>query len=178
MLRRLRETGPVVLVPLAWTFATAAHLRLLEPRTVLVAHLVMDVLLFAFAALSWGDMREHPVLRAWLAVIVAGLGITLVGTYALVTNGSETLLRATVFGWMLVPAVALVYTGRLLPPDESPGVYTGGGVLSALGAVVFLDATLAGPVSALLAGTDPTLLALALVGVGQTAGIVNAVVQY
>jgi hypothetical protein len=178
MLRQLRETGPVVLVPLAWTFAAAAHLRLLEPRTVLVAHLVMDFLLFAFAALSWGDMIDHPVLRTWLAVIVGGLGITLVGTYALATDGSETLLRATVFGWMLVPAVALVYTGRMLPADEAPRVYTLGGVLSLLGALVFLDATLAGPLSSLLFGSDPTLVALALVGAGQTAGIVNAVVQY
>jgi hypothetical protein len=178
MLRQLRETGPVVLVPLAWTFAGAAQLRLLEPRTVLIAHLVMDVLLFSFAALSWTDMREHPVLRAWLAVIVGGLGITLVGTYALATDGSETLLRATVFGWMVVPAAALVYTGRALPADESPGVYTLGGVLSALGAAVFLDATLAGPLSAVFGGLEATLVALALVGVGQTAGIVNAVVQY
>jgi hypothetical protein len=138
----------------------------------------MDFLLFSFAALSWNDMREQPVLRAWLAVIVVGLGITLVGTYALATGGSETLLRATVFGWMLVPALALVYTGRVLPADEAPTVYTAGGVLSALGAVVFLDATLAGPLSTLLSGVDPTLVALTLVGVGQTAGIVNAVVQY
>lgn len=178
MLRQLRETGPVVLVPLAWTFAGAAHLRLLEPRTVLVAHLVMDVLLFAFAVLSWGDMRDHPVLRAWLVVIVVGLGITLVGTYALATDGNETLLRATVFGWMVVPAVALVYTGRAIPVDEAPRVYTLGGVLSVLGALAFLDATLAGPLSSLLVGSDPTLVALALVGAGQTAGIVNAVVQY
>lgn len=178
MLRRLRETGPVVLVPLAWLFATAAHLQLLESRTVLIAHVVMDVLLFAFAALSWRDMQEHPVLQAWLAVIVAGFGITLVGTYALATGGSETLLRATVFGWMFVPAVALYYTGRVLPAEERAVAYTVGGWLSGLGALFFVDAAVAGPFSSLLAPPSLTLLALALVGVGQTVGIVVAVVEY
>ncbi|KTG10367.1 hypothetical protein AUR64_12420 [Haloprofundus marisrubri] len=178
MLRRLRETGPVLLVPLAWTFATAAHLRLLEPRTVLIAHLVMDVLLFGFAALSWRDMSEHPVLRAWLAVIAVGFGITLVGTYALVTGGGEALRRATVFGWMVVPAVALLYTGRVVPTDEAPVVYTAGGALSILGGAFFADAVFGGALTQVLAPDELTVLALGLVGVGQTMGIVNAVVQY
>lgn len=178
MLRQLRETGPVVLVPLAWLFATTANLQLLEPRTVLIAHLVMDVLLFGFAALSWRDMQEHPVLRAWLGVIVVGLGITLVGTYALATDGNETLLRATVFGWMLVPAVALYYTGRILPAEEKATLYTVGGWLSGLGALFFVDATVGGPFSRLFGSGGLTLLAFALVGIGQTVGIVVAVLEY
>ena len=178
MLRRLRETGPVVLVPLAWLFATAAHLQYLERRTVLIAHVVMDVLLFGFAALSWRDMQAHPVLKAWLAVIVAGFGITLVGTYALATGGGETLLRATVFGWMLVPAVALYYTGQVLPAEERAAAYTIGGWLSGLGALFFVDAAVAGPFTTLFAGLDLTLLSLALVGIGQTVGIAVAVLEY
>jgi hypothetical protein len=170
MLRRLRETAPVALVPLAWTFAAAAHLEFVTPHTALVAHVVMDVILIAFAVLSYRDMRTHPVLRAWLAVIVVGAGITLVGTYALATDGSETLLRATVFGWLLVPAVALVYTGSALSREEAAWVYTVGGALSAVGAVAFLYGT--------LGGVALTLPGIFLGGVGQTAGIVNAVVQY
>jgi len=172
MLRRLRETGPVVLVPLAWAFTAAAHLGLPEFRTVLIAHVVMDVLLFAFAALSWSDMTDHPVLRAWLGVVVTGLGVTLVGTYALATGGEPTLVRVTVLGWMAVPTVALVYTGVELPDDEWPLVYATGGALSAAGAVVFLAGTLA------LASSDVVLAAIALAGVGQTAGIVAAVLRY
>lgn len=170
MLRRVRETAPVALVPLAWTFAALAHLEVLAQHTAFVAHVVMDVLLVAFAALSWRDMQTHPVLRAWLAVIVVGAGITLVGTYALATDGSETLLRATVFGWVLVPALALVYTGVELPGDEAAWVYAVGGALSAVGAVAFLYGS--------LTGFAVALPAIALAGVGQTAGIANAVVQY
>lgn len=171
MLRRLRETGPVLLVPLAWAFATAAHLELLATRTVLIGHGVMDVLLVGFAVLSYRDMRVEPVLRAWLAVIVAGFGVTLVGTYALATGGDPTLTAFTVFGWMLLPALALLYTGRVLPRAERASAYTLGGVLSVLGALSFL--------AGLVAVLDVTVLAaLALVGVGQTLGIVVAVVEY
>ncbi|WP_255198659.1 hypothetical protein [Halorarius litoreus] len=164
MLRRLRETGPVLLVPLAWTFATAAHLELLATRTVLIGHVVMAALLFAFAALSWQDMQAHPVLRAWLAVIVVGFGVTLVGAYALATGSDPTLTGGTVLGWMLIPALALLYTGQVLPREERAWAYTVGGALSGLGAVVFLFGR--------------PLVALALVGVGQTLGILVAVVKY
>lgn len=75
MFRRFRENGPVVLVPLAWTFATAAHAGYLAEHTVLVAHVVMDVILVAFAALSWGDMRTG-VLRTWKLVLLVGLAFT------------------------------------------------------------------------------------------------------
>ncbi|MFC6954063.1 hypothetical protein [Halorubellus litoreus] len=170
MLRRVRETAPAGLVPLAWTFAALAHLEVASPHTALVAHVVMDVVLVAFAALSWRDMQTHPVLRAWLAVIVVGAGVTLVGTYALATDGGETLLRATVFAWMVVPAVALGYTGRVLPREEADWVYTVGGVLSGVGALAFLYGSVGGVALA--------LPAIALAGVGQTAGILNAVVQY
>ncbi|WP_323675286.1 hypothetical protein [Halorubellus sp. PRR65] len=170
MLRRVRETAPAGLVPLAWTFAALAHLEVASPHTVLVAHVVMDVILVAFAVLSWRDMQEHPVLRAWLAVIVVGAGVTLVGTYALAVDGGETLLRATVFGWLLVPAVALGYTERALSREEAAWVYAAGGVLSAVGALAFLYGSLAGVALA--------LPAIALAGIGQTAGILNAVLQY
>lgn len=170
MLRRVRETAPAGLVPLAWTFAALAHLEVASPHTALVAHVVMDVILVAFAALSWRDMQAHPVLRAWLAVIVVGAGITLVGTYALATDAGETLLRATVFGWLLVPGVALAYTGRVLPREEADWVYTAGGVLSLVAALAFLYGT--------VGGVALTLPAIALAGIGQTAGILNAVLQY
>ena len=172
MLRKLRETGPVLLVPLAWTFATAAHLELLATRTVLVGHVVMAVLLFGFAALSYRDMRVHPVLRAWLAVIVAGFGVTLVGTYALWAGGDPTLTAFTVAGWMVLPALALLYTGWVLPAEERAGSYTLGGVLSGLGTLLFVANV------ALFASSGATLAALALVGVGQTLGIAVAVLEY
>jgi hypothetical protein len=171
MLRRLRENGPVVLVPLAWTVAAAAHIGLLAIRPVLVGHLVMDAVLVAFAALSWTDMREG-VLLAWKLVLLGGLGFTLLGTATLLVSPDRTaLLRITVLGWMLVPATGLAYTGRHVAADASPWVYTLGAGLSAVGAVAYLAAA--------VLGVDPLAVAgLSLVGVGQTAGIVNAVHQY
>ncbi|MDS0280534.1 hypothetical protein [Haloarcula onubensis] len=169
MLRRLRENGPVVLVPLAWTFATAAHLDLLALRTVLIAHLVMDAIIAAFTVLSWREMTDG-VLLVWRRVLVVGLGVTLVGTAALsVDPPVDPLLSATVLGWMLVPAAGLVATGRRI--DRRPRAYTLGGAVSAVGAVVYLGGVLA-PLSALL------LAGLTMANVGQTAGIVAAVYDY
>lgn len=169
MLRRLRENGPVVLVPLAWTFATVAHLDLLALRTVLIAHLVMAVIIAAFTVLSWREMTEG-VLRVWKRVLIAGLVITLTGTAGLLADPPlEPLLTATVVGWMLVPAAGLVSTGRLV--TRRPRAYTIGGTLSGLGAVAYAGGV-AGSLTALV------LFGLTLANVGQTAGIVAAVADY
>jgi len=168
MLRRLRENGPVVLVPLAWTFAVAAHLDLLADQTVLIAHLVMDAVLVAFTVLSWTEMRSG-VLRAWKLVLLIGLGLTLSGTAALL-DIAPLPLPVTVVGWMAVPAAGLAYTGQRV--DRSPRAYTAGAGLSALGAAVYVATLL------LAGGTQLLVAGLALVGVGQTAGIVAAVRDY
>ena len=170
MLRWLRENGPVVLVPLAWTFAIVAHLELVATRTVLIAHVVMDVLLFAFAVLSWSDMRSG-VLRAWKLVILAGLAVTLVGTVGLSQSPPAwPLLSLTVVGWLLVPAVGLLYTGRRV--TRSARVYTVGALCSAVGAVLYVVALLA------TGGTTGLVAALVVGGIGQTAGISVAVRDY
>src|SRR6056297_182971 len=141
MLRRLRENGPVVLVPLAWTFATAAHLDLLALRTVLIAHLVMDAIIATFTVLSWREMTDG-VLLAWRRVLLAGLAVTLVGTAGLLADPPlAPLLTATVVGWMLVPAAGLAYTG--LRVDRHPRAYTVGAALSGVGAVVYLGGVVA-----------------------------------
>ena len=169
MLRRLRENGPVVLVPLAWTFATAAHLELLAPRTVLIAHLVMDVIIAAFTVLSWREMTEG-VLLVWKRVLLVGLGITLAGTGGLLADPPiDLVLTGTVVGWMLVPAAGLLATGRLV--DRRPRAYTVGGGLSVLGAVAYAGGV-AGALTALI------VAGLTLANVGQTAGIVAAVYDY
>ncbi|WP_277543392.1 hypothetical protein [Haloarcula laminariae] len=169
MLRRLRENGPVVLVPLAWTFATAAHLDLLARRTVLIAHLVMVAIIAAFTVLSWREMTAG-VLLVWRRVLVAGLALTLVGTGALLAEPPVgPLLSVTVVGWMLVPAAGLVATGRRI--DRRPRAYTGGGALSAAGAAIYVGGVV---------GTVPGLVlaGLTVTTVGQTAGIVAAVYDY
>lgn len=169
MLRRLRENGPVVLVPLAWTFVTAAHLDLVSRHTLLVGHVVIDVILAAFAVLSWSDMRSG-VLRVWWLVIAVGLGVNLVGTAGLLADPvNQTYLAITVYGWMILPALALAHTSRHV--EEAPWVYLAGALLSVLGLLVYAGAV---PVP----GVAATVAGLTLVNVGQTAGIVNAVYQY
>lgn len=176
MFRRLRETGPGLLVPLAWTFAAAAHEGLVATRTVSIAHVVMCVLLAAFAVTSWRDMREG-VLHAWLWVIVVGFGVTLLGAVSFLASdafAADTLaaMRATtVAGWMALPAVALAYTGHETPAGERGWVYTAGGVCSALGLAVYLGGPVVAPASA------ARLLGLGLAGLGQTAGILLAVAE-
>jgi hypothetical protein len=186
--RRLRESGPVVLVPLAWSFAIAAHLGRLEERTVLIAHLVMDCILAAFAAASWSEMNEG-VLRVWKLVLLVGLGFTVSGTGALlgrndsrspeaetVAAGSGSVraraLALTVQAWLLVPAAGLAYTGLCVGEDEGPGIYLAGATLSVLGSLAYASAPTDSPAA------TGKLLGLALANVGQTAGIVNAVYQY
>ncbi|MFB6147191.1 MAG: hypothetical protein ABEJ08_05835 [Halobacteriaceae archaeon] len=169
MLRRLRETAPVGLVPLAWTFAAAAHAGVLDRGAVLIGHAVMATLLAAFAALSFRDMIDQPVLRIWLAVVAAGTGCTLAGLYALATDLDPVLVRISVGGWMAAPAPALVYTGMGVPADAGRWAYTGGGALSALAALLLAFAS--------VTGTALALPAIALAGVGQTAGIVAAAVH-
>lgn len=169
MLDSLRAYGPVGLVPLAWTFTTAAHLGYVGDHPVFVAHVVMVVVLTAFAALSWDEM-ETGVLRTWRAVIVAGIPVTLLGLASFfVATAVAPLRTAAVVGWMLLPAYGLFETGGAVDSSQAPGVYTAGAALSAAGAVLYL-AGVAAPENAVVVA----VIGLTLVNVGQSAGIVNA----
>jgi hypothetical protein len=170
VLRRLRTDGPIVLVPLAWTFVTAAHLGYVSARTLLAAHVVMNVVFVGFTALSWSEMRSG-VLYAWKLVLLVGFGFTLAGTAALAVGRADADLVAVMLSaWMLVPAAAFVYTARNV--GEAPGVYRVGAALSVLGWAVYFGGALLSP------GGAAALGGLTLVNVGQTAGIANAVYRY
>lgn len=169
MLRRLRENGPVVLVPSAWTFATAAHLDVLTLRTVLIAHLVMSTIIAFFTVLSWREMTDG-VLLAWKRVLVVGLGVTLLGTAGLLgTPPIKPFLTGTVVGWMLVPAWGLAYTGRRV--KRRARAYTAGAALSLAGAVAYASGVFVSAFVLVVAG-------LTLANIGQTASIVAAVYDY
>lgn len=165
MLWRLRDLAPSALVPAAWLATAGAHAGLLGETAIYIAHIVMAVFITFFAATGW-DQMETGALRAWRLVLVVGLGVTLAGIAGFLVPAAETPLLATsLLGWMLLPAAGLVYTGRELP--EARPVYYAGAGLSLVGTVLY---------AATLAGIDGglALVALALVGVGQTAGIVEA----
>jgi hypothetical protein len=70
---------------------------------------------------------------------------------------------------MLVPAAAFAYTARNV--TAAPDVYRAAAALSVLGWAAYFGGSL-------LVGEVAALAGLALVGVGQTAGIANAVYQY
>lgn len=169
MLRTLRENGPVVLVPLAWSFAVAAHNDVLGSQAVLIGHLVMDVILLAFTVLSWREMAAGALLT-WRRVLVVGFVLTLAGTAGLLVDPIvEPVLVGVVVGWLVIPGLGLADTGRRV--EIYPRVYFAGAALSGLGAVVYIAG---------VATAAPMLVTggLAIGGLGQTAGIVAAVAGY
>jgi uncharacterized membrane protein HdeD (DUF308 family) len=172
--RRLRANGPALLVPAAWGVVLGAHVGAVATRTLLVAHGVMTVLLVGFAALSYREMREG-VLAVWWLVIAAGIPVTAAGLVGLAAPAlARAALPLAVGGWMLLPGVALLETGRTMrTADTDPStVYLAAGSLSVVGALAYgTGLFLGGGQRALVAG-------LVLVGVGQTAGIVDAVARY
>lgn len=169
MLRRLRESGPAGLVPLAWTLVAAAHVGLVATRPLLVAHAVMLALLVAFLVLSWREMATGA-LRAWRAVILAGVPTTLAGAVGLLRAPPDpTLLGVSLYGWMLLPAVGMAYTASRDVAVAWP--YSVGAAACVLGTLLYAVA----PASVGLPGV---VAGVALVGLGQTAGIVDAAVRY
>ncbi|MFO7834779.1 MAG: hypothetical protein R6V31_12230 [Halohasta sp.] len=165
MLRQLRESGPGLLVPLAWLFVAAAQIDLVTTRSIFIAHLVMAAFITFFLATGWADMSTGA-LAGWRAVMVVGLAVTLAGVAGFVFE-STALLTTSLVGWMLLPAVGLADTGRRL--DEAAGVYYGSAAVGGLGGAVFVLS---------LTGVGSGLVGLALVGIGQTVGIVDAVVRF
>jgi len=110
-------------------------------------------------------------LAGWRAVMVVGLGVTLAGIAGFVVE-STPLLTTSLVGWMLLPAAGLAYTGRLV--DEAAGVYITSAAISGLGAMIYIFSLVGYGESIGFVG----LGGLALVGLGQTVGIVDAVVRF
>ncbi|GAB7091099.1 hypothetical protein JCM18237_13700 [Halorubrum luteum] len=169
MFRRLRAVAPSLLVPLAWAFVIAAHRTVVTRHTLFMAHVVMALLLAGFAVTGRADMREG-LLHVWWSIIAAGLIVTLFGAVGFHVDAAGTaLLGVALGGWMLLPAVGFVSTGRRV--ERGAWVYFGG----AGGCLVGVALYTVGVVT--VAPTAQTV-ALVLVGVGQSAGILDAVLRY
>lgn len=167
----LRENGPVVLVPAAWGVVGAAHAGVVSERTLLIALTVMATVLLMFAVVSWNEMKEG-VLRAWRTVLVVGFFLTVSGAAGLYgAPGENVLLGVSLYGWMLLPAAGLTYTAR---ESDAPYPSAFGAVLSVVGALVYAVGVTASAVSV----PQAALLAVAVVGLGQTVGIADAVYRY
>lgn len=168
--RSLRENGPALLVPAAWTVVAATALDVVSTRALFVAHVVMSALLVAFVIASWRDMASG-VLRAWKLVILAGVPATLAGLAGfLALGGADTLspplLAVSLFGWMLLPAAGSAYTARRV--EAGSRIYDAGAACCVAGAVAV----------ALAPSATWTAVGLGLVGAGQTAGILDATLRY
>ena len=162
MLWELRDLGPAALVPAAWGATAAAHADVLGTDGIFIAHVVMAAFIAFFAVTGWSAMAEGA-LQAWRLVLVVGLAVTLAGIAGFLdAPGADALLGTSIVGWMVLPAAGLAYTGWEMP--GSGVVYYGGGALSVAGAVVYVTALAAFGGAAELAG-------IALVGLGQTAGM-------
>jgi hypothetical protein len=164
--RTVRDAAPTVLVPLAWLVVGGAHRGIVGEDAIFVAHLVMATFIAGFAVTGWSAMAAGA-LRAWRAVLVVGLAVTLAGIVGFLLP-SQGLLAVSIVGWMVLPAVGLAYTGYLF--EAARRSYYATAALSGIGAVAYVVS---------LGATDGvlSLLGLALVGIGQTAGIVDAAVR-
>ncbi|MFT4883483.1 MAG: hypothetical protein ACI8U4_000990 [Natronomonas sp.] len=166
MFRRLRETGPVALVPAAWAVVAATQIGAVTDRTLFIAHVVMSVLLAGFAVTGYADMREG-LLLVWWRVITVGVVPAVAGTIGFATD-ADPLLAVALYGWMLLPAVGLFYTGQQVP--EGKPVYQVGAALCVVGAGAYAAAPFV---------TDAFALAgLLAVGIGQTAGIADTAYRF
>ncbi|MFC7186424.1 hypothetical protein [Halorubrum yunnanense] len=169
--RSLRENGPALLVPAAWSVAAATVLGVVSTRALFVAHVVMSALLVAFVVASWRDMATG-VLRAWKLAILAGTPVTLAGVAGFLALGDtlgtppEPLLAVSLYGWALLPAAGFAYTGRRV--EAGVRVYDVGVACCVAGAVAV----------AVAPSAAWTAVGIAVVGAGQTAGILDATLRY
>lgn len=179
MLRRVREVGPALWVPLAWGFAAAAHLELVGDYPLLVAHLVMLAMLVGFVVLSWREMASGA-LRAWRRVVLVGIPVTAAGAVGLWLDPPlPALMAVAVVGWMLLPIPAFWDTARRSAAARQPT----GAAVNRLAAALSIFGAAAYGVALLVGGleqptTTASMLGLLGVGLGQTLGIVDAVVRY
>jgi hypothetical protein len=163
MLWELRDLAPAALVPSAWLATAAVHVDVLGTDGMFIAHVVMASFIAFFAVTGWAAM-SRGALRGWRLVLVAGLVVTLAGVAGFLgAPGEDALLGTSIVGWMLLPAAGLLYTGREMPESET--VYYAGGMLSVLGAALYVVSLAVEP------GGPVDLAAIALVGAGQTAGM-------
>lgn len=170
MFQAFRQFGPVLMVPAAWiTAALAVNTELLPSQGLLIAHIVMSVLMTVFLLTGWKQMNEG-VLKAWRTVITIGLPVTVLGAIGLAGIQSQLLTTISLLGWMFLPGLALVYTGK---KDERFGTgYTVSGLLSLLG-LYFFTVSLVYPSGQELL----SLSGLFTVLFGQSAGIFLAAYQ-
>jgi len=166
----LTDVGPAWLVPSAWVVTMLAHeTTLVSERTLLIALVVMDLLLLAFLGVAYDEM-DGPALGAWRLVLAGGLLVTLAGTAGLAMDPTQpTLLALSLYGWMVLPGLAYVKTASVVVAVPARYIYVAAAGTSLGGAAIYALGHVGG-----IAAPETILIGLAVVGAGQTAGIVTA----
>jgi hypothetical protein len=118
---------------------------------------------------------RRGVLRAWRLVILAGIPVTLAGVAGALASppAAAPLLAVSLVGWAVLPAPALWHTGR-----ESTGTARTVNRIAAVLSLAGVGTYLAALAVRTAPSASPRIAGLALVGVGQTVGIVDAAVRY
>jgi hypothetical protein len=113
---------------------------------------------------------DGPVLRVWRLVLTGGLVVTLAGTAGLALDPIQpALVAVSLYGWMVLPGLAYVKTAEAVVATPARYVYVAAAGASLGGAAIYAIGHLGG-----VADPVTTFIGLAVVGAGQTAGIVTA----
>lgn len=111
MISDIRDVLPVLLIPSAWILSYFILNGSLESDPMRIAHIVMFFFITIFLITGYKEM-DSGVLKAWLIVLVIGWVITILGiTGFYYSDYSDVLHKISLFGWMIAPALGLVYTG-------------------------------------------------------------------
>lgn len=168
---RVTDVAPAGLVPAAWLVTAGVLTGAIDTHALFVALVVMSVLLVAFLAVGRDEM-DGPVLRIWKWVIAAGIPATLAGVVGLALEPPvDALAAVSLLGWMFLPGLAYLPTGQAVETTPYREVYVASGALSLVGGLLALFAA-----TGLLRTVAP-VVAVIVVGVGQSAGMVAATVQ-
>lgn len=162
----IRELGPVVLIPAAWTltFLTAVYPGV-DTYWIEHMHYFMILFLAGFTVTSWRQM-DRAVLSTWRWVIAIGLVPTVAGAVSFSFDTFDGVLAGfALLYWLVAPGIAAHYTS-----DRMAGYGTQYRAVGYAGVTAGLLYSLG-----ILLGSDPfRVLGIATALVSQTYAMVVA----
>lgn len=159
MYEKIRDLAPTILIPSAWILTYGATQGYFTDSSVGIAHIIM-LSFIAFFVLTGYNRMMSGALLGWLCVLISGFIITLVGTIGFFIDMYGNLPFVTsIFGWMILPSMGLLYTSV----KSKDVIYYISFVISTTGSVLFIFL--------------PFIYSIPIVALGQTIGIVKAVLD-
>lgn len=159
MYKEFRDLAPTILIPSSWILAYGATQGYFTDLSVGIAHVIMLSFIGFFVLTGYNRMMSGALL-GWLCVLISGFIITFVGTLGFFTDTYGNLPFITsIFGWMILPSMGLLYT----TVKSQDVIYYISFVISTLGSVLFIFL--------------PLIYSIPVVALGQTVGIIKAVLD-